>query len=155
PNAYLLTCCVGAVLIGAAFIISSRSLVYVVPVVVMIGTNLAPINLKSVLLPGNISSWLLIVGLAFSELFFLSGHVRWVTWLLRGKSLPISTPRWLWALPGVVLASLISAVLVRGTGLVSIEQAIRTSPAVRTVARGDFNSIKSDLTNNFHYAVGH
>ena len=153
--AYLLTCCVAAALIGAALIISSRSLVYVVPVVVLLGTNLAPINLRSEFRPGNISRWLMIVGLAFSELFFFWRHVRWVTWLLRGKSLSVSKPRWLWALPGVVLASLISALLVKGTSLVSIEQAIRTSPGVRIVARGDFNWIKSDPTHNFLYAVGH
>jgi hypothetical protein len=168
PNAYLLTCCVAAALIGAAFIISSRSsapsalskfstpiLVHIVPVLILLGTNLAPTNLKSEFPPGNISRWLMIVGLGFSELFFFWRHVRWVTWLLREKSLSVSTPRWLWALPGVVIASLMSAFLVNGTGLVPIEQAIRRSPAVRTVARGDFNWIKSDRTHNFLYAVGH
>jgi hypothetical protein len=150
-NGYLLTCSVAAVLVA----ISLRSIVCIVPVLILLGTNLAPINLNSRFPPGNISRHLMILGLAFSELFFFWNHVRWVTWLLRGKTSSISMPRWLWALPGVVIVSLISASLVKGKTLVTIEQAIRTSPAVRIVARGDFNMIKSDRTHNFLYAVGH
>jgi hypothetical protein len=167
-NSYFLIYCVAAALIEAAFIISSKSsahsalsqfstpiLVNIVLVLIILGTNLAPTNLKLEFAPGNISRWFMIVGLVFSELFFFWRHVRWVTWLLRGKPLSVSTSRWLWALPGVVVASLLSAFLQDGTGLVPIEQAIRTSPTVRIVARGDFNSIKSDRTHNFLYAVGH
>src|SRR5262249_36025280 len=78
-NGYFLTCSVAAVLVA----ISLRSIVCIVPVLILLGTNLAPINLNSRFPPGNISRHLMILGLAFSELFFFWNHVRWVTWLLR------------------------------------------------------------------------
>lgn len=155
--AYLLILFAGFILIVATFSVTSRSLLFAVPALCLLATNLAPANLNPRVPSGVLSRCFMIGGIGFSELFLFWRHVRWTVWLAKGK-VPIDNsimPRWLWALPGIVLASAASATLFNGTAVVPLEQAIRTPAVVRTVARDDFNWIKSDPTQHVLYAVGH
>jgi hypothetical protein len=153
---YIIIATVGSVLFIGACYFTSRSLLFAVPAIVLLLGNLAPANLDS---QGRsqLMSLLMVVGVGITELLFFWRHVGW---LLRATNRDASTlkemPRWIWALPGIVFASLASAVLLNGSALVPLEQALRGAPSVRIVANGDdFNWICLDPSHRFLFASGH
>jgi DNA-binding beta-propeller fold protein YncE len=158
-SAYAIVCILGVTVMTAAIYLTGRSIIAILPAALLLITNLIPSNLER--LPGrdlaggsNFFRWLMVGAVGVSEIFLFWRHIRWIegTNVVRfGPALP----RWLWVLPGALLASLVTAGLLFGSKLVPIEQAMRWTPAVRKVADGDFNWIQSDKLHKFMYTSGH
>jgi hypothetical protein len=156
-TAYLVTVFVGWALVALTFFATSRSMPFTVPALALLATNLAPETLyRRVLSSRRSRSMLMMIGLGVGELFFLGRYIRWIVWLATGRSWSTTaTPRWLWALPGILLAAGTSAVLLKGGDTVPLEQAIRLPANVRIVARDDFNWVQTDAARHYLYAIGY
>jgi DNA-binding beta-propeller fold protein YncE len=152
-RAYLITSFVGIILFVGACIITSRSILFAVPAIAMLTCNLAPSNITSSP-ASHLNRRFLVVAIGVSEVLFFWRHVGGVLFGLLGKTLP-SLPRWQWALPGIVISTAASAVLLNGSAFVPYEQALRSSPNVQILAGGDFNWIQLDATEQFLFATGH
>jgi DNA-binding beta-propeller fold protein YncE len=153
-KAYAVMCGAGILIILVAVRLTGKSYVFALPGIILLATNLLPANLwLKMPVTTNLRS-LLRIGVCFTEVFLFWLHARWVSWLQTTNECNIRT-RWLWAIPGITMASVVTALFIGGQRLVPIEQAIRSPSSVRIVARGEYNWIKVDKTHRALYAVGH
>lgn len=156
-TSYAVVASVGLVLFTAACVLTSRSVIFAIPAFVLLLCNLAPINLDAQT-PSKLMRIAMIFGVGLLEGLFFWRYIGWILeWRRENASASLKKmPRLIWALPAVVLASAASAAVLNGSALVPVEQAIRASSAVRTVASGDdFNWIQLDPTRTSLFAAGH
>ena len=155
-KAYVLVASVGLILFTAACALTTRSPIFALPALILLLSNLAPIDLGE-RAPSNLVRVVMMVGAGILEGLFFWRFASWVLESGRRKSLNFQTmPRWAWALPGIVLASAVSAAVLNGNALVPIERAVRSSASVRTVvSNDDFNWIQLDTTGRYLFASGH
>lgn len=154
--AYAIVAAAGLVFFAAACVLTSRSLIYAVPASILLLSNLAPNNIEAQA-PSKFMRIAMIFGLGVFEVLFFWRHVGWLLRSGGGNAAALKTmPRLIWALPAVVFASAASAALLNGFTLVPIEQTIRSSSSVRTVASGDdFNWIQLDPAGTSLFVAGH
>jgi DNA-binding beta-propeller fold protein YncE len=156
-TAFLTITLVGAILFTTACLLTSRSILYPIPAILLLAANLLPINPNARRPIASLERWLVFAGVGISEVFFFWRHLRPIT-RLHERFFPSEDgmPRWLWALPGIVLASAAGALALKGSDLLPLEQALRKSPAVRIVITNeDINGIQTDPTQGFLFVVGH
>jgi DNA-binding beta-propeller fold protein YncE len=155
--AYIAVSVIGLILIALSIRISGHSKFFAIPAAVLLLTNLMPPKLTSASIRDpsmpsrGLIRWLMRIAIGFTEVFLFWRHVRWAS----GGRWGCDLPRWLWVLPGAILASFATAASLGGFKLVPIEQALRWSSTVRKVAVGDFNWIKADKDHKVLFASGH
>jgi hypothetical protein len=159
-SAYGVVCVFGVIVMSVAMHATGRSKIFIVPAALLLLTNLLPSNTKGRSggnqsnSPTNRSRWFMSSAVGFSELFLFWRHIRWIE-STNVLQLNKELPRWLWVLPGALLASMVTAGLLFGYALLPFEQALRWTPAVRRVAVGDYNWIQTDKDHKVMYASGH
>ena len=154
-SAYFLMIGTGLVIFVAACFATSRSVLFALPAVLLLATNLSPSNLSVVAFSTRSRRWLLFWAVGVSEVFFFWRHASAVC-SQNADARFSDMPRWRWASPGIVVASAASALFLNGGALVPFEQAIRKPPSVRVVVNDlDVNWIQADNTQNHLLVVGH
>ncbi|QIP09040.1 YncE family protein [Bradyrhizobium symbiodeficiens] len=149
--AYFIVVGVGLTLMATGLKLTGKPIAYVLPGLILLATNLVPID------PKEPPTWP-------EDAIFLAGgseglicwrHLRRLRWLWTGIPYPLVFPRWIWPLPGAVLAAIVTAVLLGGHHLVRLEQSLRSPSTVRQIASGDYNWIQADKDHKHIFAVGH
>ncbi|WP_339026287.1 hypothetical protein WI604_16380 [Bradyrhizobium symbiodeficiens] len=149
--AYFVVNSAGLIIMAAALKLTGRSPIYLLPGLILLGTNLIAIDTKEP--PTRPEHALLSIGGA--EIFLFWRYVRWLNWLWSGTHSFIAPRRWAWVVPGAAFASIMTAGLLGAGPLVRIEQSLRWPEGVRQIASGDYNWITVDKDNKVLFAVGH
>lgn len=146
---------VAAVLTLLAFRLTGTSLIFAVPVVILLATNLLPDPIYNRILawPGLRRGFMaLAVGVA--EVFFLRRYLAWA-FGSRAEADPAAPGGAAMALPALALAAGAAALGIGGGALTPIEQALRMPASARVLALGDFNWIELDQAGQHLFATGH
>lgn len=153
--AYVATLLVACCAVGAMALTTAMSLRRGLIVVLILALNLAPAGLFA-RLRGRPRTWnvLMLAGIGVAELFFAREYWDWISGRRRNND---STRSGLQSrIPGLLLASLAGAVLIRDERLVAVEQKIRLSPDVKVIERGlSYNWIELDPSGTYLYVTGH
>jgi len=151
--AYFVILAAGLLSIGAVMVLSSRSPLFAVPPVILLATNLLPPPSPSP--RPNFLSALMAVGISLVEVLFFWRYIGWLKEHTKKPGLG-NIPRWLWALPAIVLSTGLAALLFNGTAAIPAEQALRLPPNARILVRNtDFNWIQLDQSRRYLFAGGH
>lgn len=125
------------------------------PVLLLLATNLAPDRLWRLVVPaGRGEDRFMALAAGLAELLFVRRYFAWITELWTGRH-HAAPSWWIAALPAILLASALTAVLVRSPHLADIERELRLTPSARIFARGDFNWIELDAKRQHLFVTGH
>ena len=112
-----------------------------------VATNLAPDSpLRASTLDSRGWSRFMAWGIGLAELFFSHRYLQWITGRRIGRA---------GAIPGMLFAASVMAAGLDGRALTPLEQRLRSGPAVRVIATGDFNWIELDTTGRYLFVTGH
>ena len=155
--AYIGLLVLGALLIVPAILITSRAWYFAIPPLLLLATNLMPDSLYHRLFPSHVSqSTLMVGGVGVSESFFALRHVQWLVGLASGQTARHEASSGVGAIPGIVIAAVATAMLVNGSAVVPLEQAMRMPANVRIMVKDtDLNWIQLDSSARYLYASGH
>jgi hypothetical protein len=150
---YLVPLIGGSALVVVLYRLTATPLVYSLPTILLLATNLMPDRLYDRLLPASRQNAFMAVAVGAAELFFLRRYIDWVfggRWALAFRKSLLAA-----VVPAVVLASLPAALFLRSPLLVRTEQALRMPSSVRILARGNFNWAELDETGQYLFMTGH
>ncbi len=157
--AYITVLLVAGVVVALASAAGALSQRRGIVVWLILAVNLAPSPFFAyVKHSSHVWNTLMVAGVAIVELFLAREYWLWLRsrvtedgWA-KGRSARNAAA----AVPGLLLASLAFAVLIRGNGLLSFEQVLRLSRDATVVERGQsFNGLELDQTGIYLYATGH
>jgi hypothetical protein len=155
---YLLLLSIVFVLVTVSFLYTMTPIGYTLFVLMVLATNLIPEQImQNTTRYRHMWGGVMALGVGISEFLFFRQYIEWI---MRSTG----NPRWVGrftknrlgaAIPGVLLASFVAAVILNGLALVPYEQNLRMSPVASIVDRGNFNWIDIDRTGRYLYATGH
>ena len=148
----------GAVL-ALSFDAAATSLRRALPVELILAANLAPRQVVGSLkrFPRAWNMFML-AGVGVVELFLWREYWQWVRHLRRGGRGETRNVGWgvAAAVPGLLLTSLVFAVVIRPHRLLPFEQMMRMSADVQVIERGlSYNWLEMDPTGTYLYVTGH
>lgn len=128
-----------------AFRLTGTSLIFAVPAVILLATNLLPDAIHDRILarPG-LRRGFMAAAVGVAEVFFVRRYLAW------GFGLRAAA-----AWPALLLAAGAAALGIGGGALTPIEQALRMPSSARVLALGDFNWIELDQAGQHLFATGH
>lgn len=150
---YLVSVVVGGLLVVVLFRATATPLIYALPTVALLATNLLPDRAFDRLVPRAGQNAFMFAAVGIAELFFLR---RYADWVLAGRWRDaLRKSRLIAVVPAVALAAVPAALFLRSPLLVDVEQALRMSPSVRILARGNFNWAEMDAAGQSLFITGH
>ena len=158
-TAYAIVLVTAGVLLATCFSLAGTQIRRAIAVELVLAANLAPNELLKRLKQFR-SAWnvFMVAGVGIVELLFWREYWQWVRQLLPRRSNDARSPSWRVTshIPGLLLASLVCAVVLRPHRLLPIEQKIRMAAEVQTIEGGQsFNWIALDPTGTYLYVTGH
>ena len=159
PLAYAILLVVAGVLLALSFSLAATSPRRALLVELILAANLAPGRFFDFLKQFP-RAWnaLMLTGVGAVELLFFREYLQWISQLWHPGSSKTDAAGWQIksVIPGLIIASLVCAFVLRPHRLLAIEQRIRTSGEIHTIERGlSFNWIALDPTGTYLYVTGH
>jgi hypothetical protein len=155
---YAILLVVGAAVIAASLNLAATSIRRALFVELILATNLAPRQIMDRLkqFRGMWNTFML-AGVGLVELLLWREYWQWVRHGVRRHAIDAGGGRWgiAAAIPGLVLTSLVFAVVIRPQKLLALEQTMRMPGEVQVIERGiSVNGIETDPAGTYLYVTG-